>query len=296
LRRPPLPAAAPCLVTTAVYTSGMSEAPSLRVVVLGSGSGGNAVAVTDGATTLLVDCGFSAKETARRMAIVGLDAARVSAVLVTHEHSDHIRGVEVFARRHGCAVYATRGTRRAAGLDALAADVCGLTAGEQQRIGSFSVVPFRVSHDAAEPVGFRFEADCGERYGMATDTGVLTAEAAEALRDVDILGLESNHDLSMLANGPYPGFLKARIRSDQGHLSNPDAAAALELLASSRLRRFFALHRSGTNNSATIVKRALVARSQAIGLNVPIDVARQDLPLDSAPPQGVLCPAEKNAS
>lgn len=274
----------------------MSEAPSLRVVVLGSGSGGNAVAVTDGTTTLLVDCGFSAKETARRMAIVGLDASQVSAVLVTHEHSDHIRGIDVFSRRHGCAVFATRGTRRAAGLDALAADVCGLATGEQERIGSFSVVPFRVSHDAAEPVGFRIEADCGERFGIATDTGVLTPEALEALRDVDILGLESNHDLAMLADGPYPGFLKARIRSDQGHLSNPDAAEALELLASGRLRHLFALHRSGTNNSPTIVKRALLARSNAIGLDVPIDVARQDRPLDSAPPQGALFAAEKDAS
>jgi phosphoribosyl 1,2-cyclic phosphodiesterase len=274
----------------------MSEAPSLRVVVLGSGSGGNAVAVTDGATTLLVDCGFSAKETARRMAIVGLDATHVSAVLVTHEHSDHIRGVDVFARRHGCSVFATLGTRRAAGLDALAADVRGVAAGEPTRIGSFSVVPFRISHDAAEPVGFRFEADCGERFGIATDTGVLTPEALEALRDVDILGLESNHDLSMLANGPYPQFLKSRIRSDRGHLSNPDAAEALELLASSRLRRVVALHRSGTNNSATIVKRTLVARSEAIGLRVSIDVARQDLPLDSSPPQGTLFAAEKDAS
>jgi phosphoribosyl 1,2-cyclic phosphodiesterase len=245
---------------------------------------------------LLVDCGFSAKETARRMAIAGLDANRVTAVLVTHEHSDHIRGVEVFARRHDCAVFATRGTRKAAGLDALAAEVCGLNAGEQQRIGTFSVVPFRVSHDAAEPVGFRFEADSGERFGMATDTGVLTAEAAEALRDVDILGLESNHDLTMLANGPYPGFLKARIRSDEGHLSNPDAAAALELLASDRLTRLFALHRSGTNNSPTIVQRALTARAEAIGLRVPIDVARQDLPLDSSPPQGSLFAAEKDVS
>jgi len=274
----------------------MSPTPSLRVVILGSGSAGNAVAVTDGATTLLIDCGFSARETARRMALAGLDPARVTAILVTHEHSDHIRGVEVFARRHGCAVLATRGTRRAAGLDAMIADVRGLTPGEPERLGTFAVVPFRTSHDAAEPVGFRFEADCGERFGLATDTGVLTPEATEALSDVDILGIESNHDLAMLANGPYPHFLQKRIRSDQGHLSNPDAAAALELLASPRLRRVFALHRSTTNNSATIVRRTLVARSQSIGLDVPIDVARQDLPMDSSPPHSSLSDAERDAS
>jgi phosphoribosyl 1,2-cyclic phosphodiesterase len=274
----------------------MSDAPSLRVVVLGSGSGGNAVAVTDGATTLLVDCGFSAREMARRMAIAGMDAARVDAVLVTHEHSDHIRGVEVFARRRGCAVYATLGTRRATGLDSIAADVRGLTPGEPERIGTFSVVPFRVSHDAAEPVGYRFEADCGQRFGLATDTGVLTPEAAEGLSDVDILGLESNHDLTMLANGPYPQFLKSRIRSDHGHLSNSDAAAALERLASTRLQRVFALHRSDTNNSPTIVRRALVSRCEAIGLRVQIDVAPQNSPLDSAPPQGALFAVEQGVS
>ena len=158
------------------------------------------------------------------------------------------------------------------------------------------MVPFRTSHDCAEPVGFRFESDSGERFGMATDTGVLTPEAAEALAEVDILGLESNHDLTMLANGPYPQFLKARIRSARGHLSNPDAAAAIELLASSRLRRILALHRSSTNNSPTIVKRTLVAKCEVIGLQVPVDVARQDLPLDSSPPQGNLFAAEQDAS
>jgi phosphoribosyl 1,2-cyclic phosphodiesterase len=261
---------------------------SLRVVFLGSGSAGNAVVVTDGATTVLVDCGFSARETARRMAMVGLAASHVCAILVTHEHSDHLRGVEVFSRRHPCAVYATRGTRRAAGLDAISAEVRGLIPGEVERIGTFSVVPFRTSHDAAEPVGFRIETEAGERFGLATDTGVLTDEAAEGLRDVDVLGLESNHDAGMLDSGPYPQFLKVRIRSDRGHLSNACAADAIERLASDRLRSIFALHRSDTNNSPTLAKRALSARATAIGLHVPIEVAPQDAPLDSRPPQGRL--------
>ncbi len=270
----------------------MPDTTPLRVVVLGSGSGGNSVAVTDGDTTLLIDCGFSAREVARRMALAGLDANSVRAVLLTHEHSDHLRGVEVFARRHGCAVHATRGTRMAAGLDCLGSEVCTLRTGEELRIGSLTVLPFRTSHDAAEPVGYRVQNAAGERFGLATDTGVVTPEAAEALADVDLLGIESNHDLGMLDNGPYPSYLKRRIRSAQGHLSNPDAADAVESLASSRLRRIIALHRSDTNNTPSLAKRALVARLTAIGLSVPVHVAPQHEPLDSDPAQSTLFPEE----
>ncbi len=267
----------------------MPDSPSsLRVVFLGSGSAGNAIAVTDGATTVLVDCGFSAKETARRLGMAGLEAGSVTAVLLTHEHSDHLRGVEVFARRTGCAVYATDGTRKATNLDAIAADVHRLVPGEAERIGTLSVVPFRTSHDAAEPVGFRIEGGCGERFGIATDTGVLTPEAAEALSGVDLLGIESNHDLAMLDSGPYPHFLKVRIRSARGHLSNDCAADALERLAHDRLRRVFALHRSETNNLPSLAQRALSTRAERIGLSVPVEVAPQHEPLDSAPPQGEL--------
>ncbi len=272
----------------------MPQSSKLRVVFLGSGSGGNAVAVSDGVTTLLIDCGFSARETARRMALVGLDAGSVSAILLTHEHSDHLRGVEVFARRHTCSVHATLGTRRAAGLDDLDSEVCSLTAGSEVRVGSLTVLPFHVSHDAAEPVGFRIEANNGERFGLATDTGVLTPEARLALAEVDLLGIESNHDLGMLENGPYPSFLKRRIRSAEGHLSNPDAADALEALASTRLSRVFALHRSDTNNTPSLARRALMARLEVIGLKVPVDVAPQHEPLDSWPAQDTLF-AEQDA-
>ncbi len=267
----------------------MTAVSHLRVVFLGSGSAGNATVVTDGSTTLLVDCGFSARETARRMSLAGLRAEDVDAILVTHEHSDHIRGVEVFQRRHGMApVACTMGTREAAGFSALSGGAVRLVAGEVTRFKTLSVVPFATSHDAAEPVGFRIECDGKGCFGLATDTGVMTAEATEALADVDLLGIESNHDLGMLENGPYPYYLQRRIRSEQGHLSNPDACDALERLASSKLQRVFALHRSTTNNSASIVKRELGARVAAIGLHIPVDVAPQDRVLDSDPPQATL--------
>ena len=274
----------------------MLESCRLHIVFLGSGSGGNAVAVTDGTTTLLIDCGFSARETARRMTLAGLDANSVAAILLTHEHSDHLRGVEVFARRHHCSVHTTRGTRRAAGLDHIDSEVVTVHAGSDTRIGSLSIRAFRTSHDAAEPVGFRIETSADERFALATDTGVLTQEAAEALSGVDYLGLECNHDTTMLDNGPYPSFLKRRIRSAEGHLSNAAAADALETLASDRLRGVFALHRSNTNTTPRLAKAALTVRLDRMGLGIPVHVAPQNEPLDSSPAQGALFAADGKAT
>ncbi len=271
----------------------MAHAHSLRIVVLGSGSSGNAAAITDGTTTVLVDCGFSAREVTRRLLEAGIDADSVRAVLVTHEHTDHVRGVGVFMRRHArqCRVLTTAGTCAKAGFDADAMRVDIVRPGEPVRVGTLDVLPFRTSHDAAEPVGFRVDG-AGSAIGIATDTGMLTEEAAEALHGVEILCLESNHDLAMLERGPYPAFLKRRIRSHAGHLSNHDAADALARLASNKLVAVFALHRSRTNNTAELAETALTDRARELGLGVPIVVAPQHGVCDSHPPQGRLFPSE----
>lgn len=258
---------------------------ALRVVFLGSGSSGNAAAVTDGITTVLVDCGFSARETQTRLARHAIEAASVSAILVTHEHTDHTRGIAVFSRRHGATVYATAGTRRAARFDDDACDAQTLRPGEPVRVGTLTAIPFRTSHDAAEPVGYRIESACGTVLGIATDTGTFTEEATEALRDCDILGLECNHDLDMLAGGPYPWFLKQRIASTRGHLSNPDAADALERIASERLRHVHALHLSRTNNTHDLAREALEARLARLGLDVAVTSVTQDGTAGPAAPQ-----------
>ena len=247
----------------------------LRVVVLGSGSAGNAIAVSDGESSLLIDCGFSARETARRLVAGGIDPATVRAVLVTHEHCDHTKGLEVFTRSRTVTVCASHGTRRAAALDGLPAEVRSLEPGDTHTVAGFTVVPFRTSHDAAEPTGYRIETRGGEVVGIATDTGVLTPEAHEALANCDVLGLESNHDVGMLTTGPYPYFLKQRIASERGHLSNEDAAAALERLLSPRLRRILALHRSQTNNTRELVLSALRRRLAHIGYEGELVVADQ---------------------
>lgn len=264
------------------YNRAMPDRPdsrareSLRVVFLGSGSSGNAAAVTDGTTTLLVDCGFSAREVRTRLSRHGIDAEGVSAILVTHEHTDHVRGVDVFARRHRAPVYATAGTWRASRTDARLLDARTVRPGEPERVGTLTVIAFATSHDAAEPVGYRIETSAGATLGIATDTGHFTDQAAEALRDCDIVGIECNHDIEMLSGGPYPWFLKQRIASPRGHLSNPDAADALERIAGDRLRHVHALHLSRTNNTHELARRALEVRLARLGLDVPVTSVTQD--------------------
>ena len=250
--------------------------PRLRAVFLGSGSSGNATVVTDGATTLLLDCGFSARECARRLETAGISATSVSAILLTHEHRDHVCGVDVFARRHGIPVFGTRGTLGASRLAEHVHDTRVVRPQECVRVGTIDVLPFRTSHDAEEPVGYRFESACGTRLGIATDTGTLTEETASALADCDLIGIESNHDTVMLDTGPYPFFLKARIRSERGHLSNADAADAIVDLAGARLRAVFALHVSRTNNTPELAEKALRERLRSAGIDVPVRAARQD--------------------
>ena len=258
-----------------------SDPSPLRAVFLGSGSSGNATAVSDGRTTLLLDCGFSARECVRRLRDAGVDPESVAAVLVTHEHADHVRGAEVFVRRYSVPVYATRGTLRASGLERSLPDTRVVRGHEELRIGTMRVLPFRISHDAREPVGFRFESDAGARVGIATDTGEFTPESAEALMCCETLGIECNHDPALLENGPYPYFLKQRIGSSRGHLSNPDAAAAVLRVAGPQLRAVFALHVSRTNNTATLATEAVHQRLSEEGLPVRVHAVPHDAPCDS---------------
>jgi len=274
-------------VTPALYTARMNSSAPLRMVVLGSGSSGNATVVTDGQTTLLIDCGFSALEVSKRLAAAGIAAASVDGMLVTHEHGDHVRGIDVFCRRHApeCLVLATEGTVAKAGLSHTNHQT--VKGGSAYRIGTLTVVPFCTSHDAVEPVGYRIEGPLGSA-GIATDTGVLTPQALEGMAGCQLIALESNHDERMLDSGPYPWHLKRRIRSAHGHLSNNAAADAIEALAHDGLQRVIAMHRSRTNNTKEMVAAVLEHRIGELGLKVPVTVAAQDLSCDSDPPQQSL--------
>lgn len=250
----------------------------IGVAVLGSGSAGNSIAVTSAGSTVLLDCGFSARETVRRLEACSIDASSVVALLVSHEHSDHVRGIRVLAKRLGVPVYASRGTRRAASLDALVADVREIRAGAPLALAGMTVTAFPTSHDAAEPLGFRFDAESGDSLGVLTDTGALTPEAHETLTSCSALGIECNHDIDMVETGPYPWFLKRRILSDRGHLSNTAAAEALSRLASGTLTSVVALHLSRTNNTAALAFASLCGELDRLGHPATVATAAQEAP------------------
>lgn len=239
--------------------------PGLRFASLGSGSKGNALLVAAGATSVLVDNGFALRETLRRLARAQQAPEQLSAILVTHEHSDHSNGVLPLAARFGIPVYLTAGTQRALAargqLDGVTVDCRRIVRGQPFAIGDLSVQPVRVPHDAAEPCQFVFEHGAA-RLGVLTDIGSLTPQVIAAYGSCDALFLEFNHDAGMLAGGSYPAALKARVGGDFGHLSNAQAMHLLRQVEQPRLRTLVIGHLSEKNND---VLRARQAAAEAVG-------------------------------
>ena len=197
---------------------------------------------------MLVDAGFSCRELTRRLSRVGVDAADLSAVVLTHEHVDHVRGARVLARRHDLPVYGSRGTLAVVGPSLEGVELRPRTVGEPFGHGDVEVTLVPVPHDAAEPTAVRLEV-AGRRVLVATDLGHFPWSLLEWGQDMDGLVLESNHDEGMLRNGPYPPHLKRRIRGPRGHLSNAESAAALRALLGPRTRGVLLGHLSQKNNT-----------------------------------------------
>ncbi|UCH50010.1 MAG: MBL fold metallo-hydrolase [Betaproteobacteria bacterium] len=249
----------------------------MRFASLGSGSGGNAMLICAGDTTVMLDCGFSVAETKRRLARVGVCPEQLDAIVVTHEHDDHIGGVARFARRHDVPVWMSHGTWR--GFEAMFDDVrLNLVEGYTAfSVGGLQVEPFPVPHDAREPAQFVF-GDGSVHLGVLTDTGESTPHIETMLSRCDGLVIECNHDLEMLARSNYPPALRARISSRVGHLDNTAAAQLLSRVAGPGLQHVIAAHLSQQNNCASLAQRAL---SQALGCDPQwIGVADQDSGFD----------------
>jgi phosphoribosyl 1,2-cyclic phosphodiesterase len=310
----------------------------VRFTVIASGSKGNCAVVTGGQTRILVDAGLSCRELCRRMKLAKEDPATLDAVLITHEHQDHVNGLSVTARKLGIPVYFTSGTHRAwarwmtprpqmtyrqwiehcreqaaarqaeheategepdpeeassenaaqAGREAAPEKdptwlpaVQFFQAGKRFQIGDIAISPFTVPHDAADPVGFVFEAE-GVRMAIATDLGYMPPNVKAQLKRLDLLLLESNHDLEMLRDGPYPWSVKQRVLSRVGHLSNEAAAQFLEADYDGQATYVILGHLSESNNLPQLARvtaeRAL--NGQASLLANRLLLAEQHVPLN----------------
>jgi phosphoribosyl 1,2-cyclic phosphodiesterase len=246
---------------------------TLRFASLGSGSRGNALLVEHDDTLLMIDCGLPLKIVEERLRAVGREPRDVTALLVTHEHSDHVQGVERFVRRYNTRVLMTPGTASAAGATLRSE---ALSCHRALVIGAIRVEPFPVPHDAREPCQFVLAA--GERrLGLLTDTGHVTPHMLERLSGCDALALECNHDLDSLRAGAYPESLKARVASRFGHLNNAQACDLLGRLEQSRLQWVAALHLSERNNSPAHVRAALGTVLE--NARYPLHLAEQDASL-----------------
>lgn len=259
----------------------------MRLLSIASGSSGNCIYVGDGDTHLLVDAGISGKRIEAGLNENDIKTSDVNGILITHEHSDHINGLGVLARRYGIPMYATAETieeiKRVKTLGAIEQDLfVPIRADEEFQIDSLTVHPFSTSHDAANPVAYRISND-REQIAVATDMGTYDDYIIENLRGLDALLLEANHDVNMLETGSYPYPLKRRILSDRGHLSNELSGQLLTRILHDGLKHIFLGHLSKENNYAelayeTVKLEIAMSDTRYQGNEFPIQVARRDAP------------------
>ncbi|MEX2584410.1 MAG: MBL fold metallo-hydrolase [Gemmatimonadota bacterium] len=254
----------------------------MKVTILGSGSSGNSILVETVATRLLVDAGFSGRDLERRLASVGHDASAVDALFVTHEHSDHTRGAGIFARRWGTPLYLGDRTRVACskllnGTEPVRSYSCI----QPILIGDLRVEPFLTIHDAVDPFAVTVtEIGTGEKLGIATDLGRPNAAVRHALRDCDLLVLESNHDEILLRESIYPWSVKQRIGGSHGHLSNRAAAELVADIFHAGLACVVLAHLSEQANDPGLAADVVGLRLEELGYRGNLQVGRQHEPLE----------------
>jgi len=228
----------------------------IRFASLGSGSEGNGLLIQCEATTVLLDCGFSLADTTTRLGRLGVAPQQLTALLVTHEHSDHIAGVARLARRYDLPVYASFGTLMALRDQLVENQMHAITSDIPFALEALAIEPFAVPHDAREPLQF-VVGNGNRRLGVLTDVGCSTPHIEAMLKTCDALFLETNYDPHLLKNGPYPPQLKERVSGRFGHLSNEESAALLARLDHSRLQSVVAAHVSKKNNTPQLAQAAL---------------------------------------
>ena len=247
---------------------------------MSSGSIGNSLLITCGDRAVLIDAGLSCRELDRRVSSFGVEPSQVDAVLLTHEHADHMRGVKRFCAEHEVPVYATRGTIALTPLEGV--EKVTIAAGLPFEVGPFWVSPFKVRHLAAEPVAFSLCSD-SKKIGIASDLGCVTPNVVEQLKGSDLMFVEANYDERMLLTGDYPEFLKRTIKGDHGHLSNDDAGKLSAKSSAANTERVVLVHLSKENNTPDKAKEAVEShlRRSKLALDVhPVEHGKPDGPFN----------------
>jgi phosphoribosyl 1,2-cyclic phosphodiesterase len=251
----------------------------LSFTLLGSGSSGNTTLVSDGTTHILVDVGLSGRETARRLRECGLEPDKISAIVISHEHGDHCRGVGPFAKNLDIPVFMTEAALACSGLSLDSRKYQRISSGESFDINGILFTGFSVPHDAIDPLGFVIEKD-GVKIGIVLDLGYLSNLVIERLKGCDGIILESNHDVEMLKVGPYPWALKQRVMSRRGHLSNDSVAQYLGNDFDGKAEHVVLAHLSKNNNLPELAllsaQRALEARMDSLARRTRLELARPD--------------------
>jgi phosphoribosyl 1,2-cyclic phosphodiesterase len=235
---------------------------AVSISVLASGSRGNTAVVESSQARILVDAGISCRETFKRLKLAGLDPKSISAILITHEHSDHVYGLATLAKKLDLPVFMTGATHQAwarslrddAGQLPKLAKLEIFSAGRQFQVADITVTPFTIPHDAADPVGFTFRAE-GTKIAFATDLGYMPASVRDHLRRCDVIIIESNHDVEMLRVGPYPWSVKQRVMSRVGHLSNDSLAQFFAEDYDGGASHIVLAHLSEQNNHPEVARR-----------------------------------------
>lgn len=245
-----------------------------------SGSTGNSIFISCKETKILVDAGVSAKRLDEALLEIGENPDSINAVFVTHEHTDHSKGLRVFASRHNIPVIASQKVMKKLFEDERVNDKNeALLLNENMELGGIEVIPFEVSHDSVECFGFRFNLQDGRSVSICTDTGYITNSAKAVIPGSDLVFLESNHEITMLENGPYPYILKQRILSRKGHLSNADCAEFAAELVKSGTTRLILSHISRENNIPEIARLTALSAISEAGFE-----ENRDFRLSTAPP------------
>ncbi len=245
--------------------------------MLGSGSKGNAVLIQAGQTRILIDAGFSTHVMSKRLSSIGVDPRSIEAVIVTHEHIDHAKGAASGAKKWGWQIYATEGTKGAC-IGLAEADTRSIASNGKIQIGDMEVQTVATSHDAEEPIAIIASGKTGARAAIVYDLGMMTETVARAMKEVELLIIESNHDGEMLRNGPYPLMLQRRIAGREGHLSNRAAASAAAACAHRGLAHVILAHLSEVNNTPRLANDAMQRALTRTSFKGQITIGLQDTP------------------